>query len=259
MKADNYQDHKIFAQLTAYAEFYETLTYSVGRWLDAEQDGALILDAYAFSAIHGTLESIRNVLVSRRILDAFALLTKFYDEVIISTYAGLYLGASFGLSNFAVEHVIAWQEGTQLLPELETMVAYIGHSERLQPVNALLYKDDTYSRIWARLAGRLHFQFFQYAPFSENKLRDGRDGLLDALACDAQDIFIMHFAYLFYLNERYMMATDYTDVLDDGEEPEEGSEYFVAPFTQETFDKVVKKHRPDLAAVIKSHTAMELD
>ena len=55
-----------------------------------------------------------------------------------------------------------------------------------------------------------------------------------------------------------MMSSDYADSMDLGLTPEEGSQYFVAPFIQETFDKVIKKNRMDLATEIKNNTAMML-
>jgi hypothetical protein len=55
------------------------------------------------------------------------------------------------------------------------------------------------------------------------------------------------------------MSSDYVDSLDLGLTPEEGSQYFVARFIQEIFDKVIKKNRMDLAIKIKSHTAMKIE
>lgn len=56
-----------------------------------------------------------------------------------------------------------------------------------------------------------------------------------------------------------MMSSDYTDCLDLGLIPEEDTQYNVAPFVQKTFDNFIKKNRPDLADVIRSHTEMKLD
>ncbi len=69
----------------------------------------------------------------------------------------------------------------------------------------------------------------------------------------------MHFSYLFYLNDHYMASSDYVDSLDCGLMPEEGSQYFVAPFVQKIFDSVIKKNRMDLAEEIKSKTSMKLE
>ncbi|MBU1297552.1 MAG: hypothetical protein KKB77_00145 [Bacteroidetes bacterium] len=56
-----------------------------------------------------------------------------------------------------------------------------------------------------------------------------------------------------------MLSSDYVDSMDLGLTPEEDSQYLVAPFIQEIFDKVIKKNRMDLALEIKSHTAMKLE
>ena len=56
-----------------------------------------------------------------------------------------------------------------------------------------------------------------------------------------------------------MMSSDYVDSLDCGLTPEEGSQYWVAPFIQEIFDKVLIPSRPDIAETIKGKTAMKLE
>lgn len=78
------------------------------------------------------------------------------------------------------------------------------------------------------------------------------------MAQDLEDIFIQHFSYIFYLNDHYMMSSDYADSLDFGVTPEEGSQYFVAPFIQDIFDRTVKTKRPDLAEAIQTKTTMGL-
>jgi hypothetical protein len=55
-----------------------------------------------------------------------------------------------------------------------------------------------------------------------------------------------------------MSSSDYIDALDTGMTPEEGSEYFVAHYIQEAFDKIVSKRRPDIAALIKQKSSMDL-
>jgi hypothetical protein len=83
--------------------------------------------------------------------------------------------------------------------------------------------------------------------------------MLDTFSNDLEDVFIQHFAYIFYLNDHYMMSSDYLDSLDSGLKPEEGSQYFVAPFVQNIFDKVIKLKRPDIANEIKNKTGMQLE
>jgi len=55
-----------------------------------------------------------------------------------------------------------------------------------------------------------------------------------------------------------MMSTYYMDCIEEGMTPEEGSQYWVAPFIQEVFDKIIKVKRQDIAEEIKGKTLMEL-
>ena len=55
-----------------------------------------------------------------------------------------------------------------------------------------------------------------------------------------------------------MMSSDYVDYLEFGMIPEEDSQYWVAPFIQEAFDKFVKVYRPDIANELKGKTVMKL-
>jgi hypothetical protein len=84
-----------------------------------------------------------------------------------------------------------------------------------------------------------------------------RDEVLENFSIDIKDLFILHISYLFYLNDHYMMSSDYVDYLDMGMQPVEGSQYYVAPFIQEIFDELLKRNRPDIAKVIKK-TSMKL-
>lgn len=52
------------------------------------------------------------------------------------------------------------------------------------------------------------------------------------------------------------MSSDYIDYLEMNIQPEEGSQYWVAPFVQESFDKIIKTKRYDIAKEIKRHTTM---
>lgn len=56
-----------------------------------------------------------------------------------------------------------------------------------------------------------------------------------------------------------MRASNYTDCLDAGITPKEGSQYYVAPFIQAVFNNLIKIKRPDIAMEIKGKTAMLLE
>lgn len=134
------------------------------------------------------------------------------------------------------------------------------NSSKLIPITKLLQKDNRYKKIRVRCNDHMHYNFYRDLMYNDNKIYLGdRVKLLNTLSDDLKDLFIQHISYLFYLKGHYMMSSDYIDSLEVGLEPEEDSQYFVAPFIQEIFDNVVKKNRPDIALFIKQETEMKLE
>jgi len=263
MLEDAYKEHHVFKQLSEYADFYKSLSFSIFQCLTQGTNAICNIDSYLYTSIQGTLESIKDILVKGRINDSYALLRKYYDSVVINIYTNLYLNDNFNIENFIVQKIDNWIKGKEKLPEYRIMSKYIKDSEKLQKINNLLYKDNkdkTYKLIRERCNGHTHYNFYQYVLLNDNEIfiKD-RLKYLNAFSKDLENIFILHLSYLFYLNGHYMASSDYIDSLECGLKPEEGSQYFVAPFVREVFDNVIKKNRIDIANVIKNNTSMKLD
>lgn len=254
-----YLSHPVFAQLDSYADFYKSLAFSVMNWLPGGIAGALNIDTYVLSSMQGTIESIKDLLTRGRINDAYALMRKYHDSAIINIYANLYLEDNYSLDNFVVQQIDDWVHGRQSLPRFSKMIDYIEKSARMRDVAALLNADETYRTIRKRCDDHMHYNFFAYVLVNDNEIHIDRQSPLDQLTKDIEQIFIQHFAYLFTAKDNYMASSDYLDALEVGEQPEAGSQYFVAPFVQSMFDDVIKAKRPDVAAAIKRNTSMELE
>jgi len=257
---NTYKEHQVFTQLSEYADFYKSLASSIFQFMTLGTKAIGNIDSYVYSSIQGTLESIKDILIKGRINDSYALLRKYYDSTIINLYSNLYLDDNFSLENFVVEKIDNWIKGKEKLPEFRVMSQYIRKSEKLTEINELLYKDKTYNSIRDRCNDHTHYNFYQYMLYNDNEihLKDRLD-YLNMFSKDLLNIFILHFSYLFYLNDHYMMSLDYVTCLDCGITPEEGSQYYVAPFIQKIFDDVIKKNRMDLAEIIKNNTSMNLE
>lgn len=255
-----YIEHKVFGQLTEYADFYKSLSFSIMSWVSQGTKAITNIDTYVYSSIQGTLESIHDILLKGRINDSYALLRKYYDSTIINVYSNLYLADHFSIDNFIVSQIDNWRKGTDTIPEYRVMSKYIKDSPKLQAITELLQKDKTYKDVRDRCNDHTHYNYYHNLLLNDNEIYiQNRLTALDSFSKDLEDIFIQHFCYIFYLNEHYMMSSDYTDSLEVGAIPEEGSQYFVAPFIQNIFDQVIKVKRPDLAYEIKSKTAMTLE
>lgn len=255
-----YKEHPVFGQLSECAEFYENLSTLVMGWITQGTTHLVInIDTYVFSSIQGTLESIKDILIKGRINDSYALLRKYYDSVIINVYSNLYLEDNFSIENFVVKKIDNWLYGKDQLPEYRVMSDYIRKSEKLAKINDLLNKDSTYKVIRDRCNDHIHYNFYQNLLLNDNEIYlENRIAVLNVFSKDLENLFILHLSYLFYLNDYYMMGSNYVDSLDLGLTPEEGSQYLVAPFIQEIFDKVIKKNRMDLATEIKNNTVMKI-
>jgi hypothetical protein len=255
-----YKKHHIFIRLTNYIDFYKNLSFSVLKFITQGTKSFINIDSYAYSSIQGTLESIKEILLKGRINDSYSLLRKYYDSIVINIYSILYLKDNFSISNFVVETIDEWVHGNKKLPEYRKMIEYIRSSDRLSKINTLLYKDTTYKDLRRHCNNHLHYNFFYDMLLNDSKIfLKNRLSTLEEFSKDLENLLILHLAYLFYLNDHYMMSSDYLDCLESGITPEDGSQYYVALFIQEVFDSVINKNRPDIADEIISNTVMKLN
>lgn len=256
MVTDNaYAEHPVFEELDGYIDFYRSLATSVFSFSTMGTTAICNMDTYVYSSIQGTLESIRDILRNGRINDAYALLRKYYDSAIINVYSTLFLQDHFSIENFIVRKINDWLHGKEKLPEYRVMSSYIKGSQKLATLNAQLYGDEKYKEIRNRCNDHTHYNFFGNLLLNDRDVYiKSRKQAISAFSGDIRDIFILHLAYVFLLNDHYMISGDYIDALDCGGTPE----YWVAPFIQETFDNVLVKARPDIVAIIKNITGMHL-
>lgn len=254
-----YSEHPIFTQLDYYADFYDSLSFSIMGFVSIGTTAITNIDTYAYSSMKGTIESIKDILKKGRINDAYSLLRKYYDSTIINIYANLYLQDNQSIENFIVSQIDNWLKGIEMIPEYRIISKYIKDSPKLSVINKLLQRDDRYKKTRNRCNDHTHYNFYQHYLLNDNNIyNSNRTNYLVIFAKDIESIFIQHLAYTFYLNDHYMMSSDYIDCLDMGIQPEEDSQYWVANFIQEIFDKVIKTKRYDIAEEIKRHTTMQL-
>ena len=78
--------------------------------------------------------------------------------------------------------------------------------------------------------------------------------------CAAGDckIFAIHFSYTYIQHPEYYSSLDYVNDLDNGSEPIDGSQYWVALIVQEVFDKYIKTEYKDVADYLVKKELMEL-
>lgn len=257
--SDEYQKHKVFSELEKYMDFYENLSFSVSSFGTTGTNVVLNVDTHIFSSIKGTLHSIHIVLKNGRINDAYSLLRKYFDAAIINIYSNIYLEDNASIENFIVDKINNWLKGKDRLPEYRIMSSYIRNSDKVSEINKLLYSNDKYKKIRDRCNDHTHYNFFYNMRLNDNEVYiQRRINILDMFSIDIRDILILHLAYLFYYKDHFMSSSDYIDALECGLEPQQDSQYWVAPFIQSVFDEIITKERPDITKTIKQSTCMKL-
>ena len=134
----------------------------------------------------------------------------------------------------------------------------IKECEDLKSINRIFSKDNRYKSIRDRCNDHIHSNYFQYMQLNSKINIQNAKVYIDMINNDLLDLLVLHFAYLFTLNGHYMASSDYIDYLDLYKEPEEDSQYWVAPFIQDFFDKYIKTKRPDISKEIINSTFMDL-
>ena len=254
-----YQEHRVFVELQQYMKFYEQLAMSVFSFATMGTKAICNIDTYVYSSMQGTVESIRTILLAGRINDSYALLRKYYDSTVINVYSNLYLHDNFSIESFVVEKINNWLQGKEELPEYRVMSQYIKDAEALKPINDVFSVDDRYKRLRNRCNDHTHYNFYRHVMLNDSEIYiDNRAWWLDRLSEDVRDIFIRHLGYIFFLNPHYMMSSDHMDALECGMQPEENSQYWVAPYIQEIFNEVITPSRPDITTAIRASSAMQL-
>jgi hypothetical protein len=254
-----YQNHAVFSELDRLITFYDSLAHSMFLWVSPGTSAWCNIDSYVYSSIRGTLASVRSILREGQINDAYALLRKYYDSVIINVYSILYLDDNVSIDNRIVEQIESWLKAKSPLPKLKQMIAYIRASSTVAPITAILDADDRYRRIRDRCNDHTHYNFYSTVLFNDGQIcLSGRGKVLNQLAADIGDVFVLHLAYIFCGKQHYMSSSDYVDYLECGLTPEPDSQYWVAGFIQEAFDHFVTKRRPDVASIVKAQTSMHL-
>lgn len=202
-----YVEHPVFEQLSKYAEFYRSLSFSIMHFCSVGTQSILNIDTYVYSSMQGTLESIKDVLIKGHMNDAYALLRKYYDAVTINIYTNLYLEDHFSIDNFVVEKIDNWLKGKEQLPDIRIMNSYIQNSQKVADIYKLIHKDKRYSELRERCNDHTHYNFYYNMIQNDNQVYlKNRIAILNRFSKDLENILIFHLFYLFYLKDIYMMA-----------------------------------------------------
>ena len=239
-----YLKHKVFDDLKYMREFYDSLSCSCFSFVASGTKGIGNYASYVYSSIEGTLDSITTLLTKGRINDAYTLIRKLFDDILLEIYMDVNLKDKFSLENYIVEEVNEWIQGKHRIPKSEKILKYLKTSESTRDLYPLLGWDTYLKKNRELLDDSVHSNRFHLMLLNCNKVYlDDRERHLKNCEIVLNQLFLLHLSFIFHLNPQYLMASDYMDYAEMGENPPEGSEAWIAPFAQDAFDKVIKPHK----------------
>lgn len=265
-----YYNHKIFDLLSDLESFYEFLSV---KCCDSA-NGYVITDTYSidtsiYSAIQGSIESIRILVYTGRLNDAFALLRKYYDATISDVFVSILIKEdenkiceqeeSFK-EIWASSTARSWRFGEKHLIDLpdkknKDKKTYLDVIASLKELDSVLYyicfeKDKDKKKDVCN--DNVHYNSWDTFVLNDNNLIDKHKKLeaLNDLYDTVISRFCFHFAYIYKSHPVYFSSNDYVDALENGVAPELDSQYRVAPIVQDMFDKYIKAYDKELSDYI---------
>lgn len=257
---DDYLRHKVFEDLKYMMEFYDSLSTNCHSIANNARHGIINYASYVYSAILGTLDSISNLLEKGSINDAYSMIRKLFDDILLEIYMDVKLKDNFDdeTGNAMIEFD-EWIRAKHRIPKSDKILHYLKTSERTKDIYPFFSWDTHLKKNRELLDDSIHSNRFYLLLLNCNALYiDNRERHLTNCEVILNHLFIIHLSFVFHLNPSYLMASDYLDYMELGQTPPVGCEKMIAPFAQDAYNKILKSHK-SIAEFIKRTCPLEIE
>lgn len=256
--SEAYLKHKVFDDLKYMMEFYDSISMNCNNFVPTSTHSSINYVLYVYTSIEGTLDSIYTLLTKGRINDAYTLIRKLFDDILLEIYKDVTFKEKFSLDNFIVEEVNEWIQGKHRIPKTEKILKYLQQSEKTKDLYPLFGWDTYLKKNREMLDDSVHSNRFHLMLLNCNTVYiENRDRHLKNCEIVLNQLFLLHLSFIFHLNPQYLMASTYLEYMEMGFTPPEGCQDWIATFAQEAFDKVIKPHKA-IANYILSTCCLEI-
>lgn len=260
VKYDAYQNHEVFGLIDKMMEYYDGLSNTSFCFIP---NGTMTIGNYAaniYMSICSTLKSIKMLLKEGHITDAFVLIRKLFDTMLVEIYLNVVREDKFDwMESLVVKDVDEWLRTQHWIPRTDKILEVLKESKTTKDLYPWFGWDTYLKTNRSHLDNHVHASSYYSILLNcpELYLKD-REKQLKNASVILKQIMLVHISFMFFMNGPYMMASDYMDHRDMGMEPPEGSESWLAPYAQRAFDEFLKPHEK-LAAFIKEHCCMDIE
>lgn len=268
-----YKNDKIFQILEEIGKFYEFLSTSDATTTVSVAKGPINYNTDIFSSLFNTLDSIKQLLALGRINDAFSLIRKYNDAVIIHIYSlivsedeeRLFFDDNHSLYNNIVN---GWVNGKACLIEKgdyeskEKAYLSVIKGKDLALKRLLFNKQAQVVYGQKRSIGddNIHYNNWNTFRLNNSQIMDYPISL--SLLSEAYDtirlLFVIHFSYLILLKPMVMLSCNYICELEEGLVPDEETKNYAASIVCDMFEKYIGTFDKELAGYLCNCNFLEI-
>ena len=132
MKGNNieaYKNHKVFKEIDCMMELYGNISIACFPFVPSGTSLIMNYVTYTYQAIQGTLESIKTLLEIGRISDAYTLVRKYFDDVMVDLYIDVIRKDGYDWLKFeCVDDVEKWIKSKHRIPPIKKILVTLKNS-----------------------------------------------------------------------------------------------------------------------------------
>lgn len=271
-----YNKHKIFNRLNEILDFYDSIFYPSCNFSDILVSGKYTnTQSSIYKSIKGTIESIKLLFKNGRCNDAFTLIRKYSDAIVIDTYISILIKETeekffkdeADLKSITNNRIRQWicsetplmeEHPTKELQRISKTFPTIFKILKLDPK----VKDSLYNQIRNICNDNVHYNGFKNVLWNDIDYIDINRDIAIVLLNNAYTcitfLVALHFSFIYESHPEYFASSDYGDYLDYGKEPPKGCERWVCPVFQSFFENVIYLYNPELGEYLISLDQMDL-
>lgn len=255
-----YYNHEVFELIKHIIDYYDKVAYSCFGFIPNGTLGAANYSSYVFRSICTTLKSIKMLLKEGHLADAFVLIRKLFDTVMVEIYLNVVREEKYDwMENFVVKDVDEWIKRKIRIPRVNNILKVLKESKTTKDLYPFFGWNSYLKTNRDFLDEHVHVCNFRSVMLNcKDNYLESRETQLKNAAIVLKQIMIVHLAFTFYMNGHYMMADTYMSYKEMGDTPPEGSEHWLAKYAQDAFDEFIKPHTK-LAEFIKENCCMVIE
>ena len=255
--SQDYQNHHVFKEIEHMMAYYDAVSFTCFSFFPIGAPGLANYASYIYLSLKGTLESILLILKAGQIADAFTLIRKYYDDVLVDIYFDIVRKDKFDwVENNVVKEVDEWITGKARIPKVEIILRVMKQSPSAKELYPFFDWDNELKQFRELLDDNVHSNSYSNMLMNSKDVMFGdRMKRLESASTILKQLFTIHLAFIFHLNGHYMMASDYMDCMEMNMTPPSGSERWLAPYAQLAFDEFIK---PKMASFVREHCVMDI-